>query len=47
VIVTDTIPLSEAALKCHKIKQVSLSGMIAETISRITMNESVSSMFED
>lgn len=47
VIVTDTIPLSEAALSCKKIKQVSLSGMIAETISRITTNESVSSMFED
>ena len=47
VIVTDTIPLSEAAKQCHKIKQVSLSGMIAETISRITANESVSSMFED
>ncbi len=47
LIVTDTIPLSEAALQCAKIKQVSLSGMIAETISRITTNESVSSMFED
>lgn len=47
VIVTDTIPLSEEALKCPKIKAVSLSGMIAETISRITVNESVSSMFED
>ncbi|OGT25604.1 MAG: ribose-phosphate pyrophosphokinase [Gammaproteobacteria bacterium RIFCSPLOWO2_02_FULL_42_14] len=47
VIVTDTIPLSEAALKCKKIKQVSLSGLIAETISRITTNESVSSLFED
>jgi ribose-phosphate pyrophosphokinase len=47
LIVTDTIPLSEAAAKCAKIKQVSLSGMIAETISRITTNESVSSMFED
>lgn len=47
LIVTDTIPLSETAQQCKKIKQVSLSGMIAETISRITMNESVSSMFED
>jgi ribose-phosphate pyrophosphokinase len=47
LIVTDTVPLSEAAQKCDKIKQVSLSGMIAETISRITNNESVSSMFED
>lgn len=46
LIVTDTIPLSEAARNCPKIKQVSLSAMIAETISRITSNESVSSMFE-
>lgn len=47
VIVCDTVPLSEAAEKCAKIKQVSLSGLIAETISRIITNESVSSMFED
>ena len=47
LIVTDTIPLSEAAAQCRKIKQVSLSGLIAETISRITVNESVSSLFED
>lgn len=47
IIVTDTIPLSEEASKCSKIKVISLSGMIAETISRITINESVSSMFED
>ena len=47
LIVTDTVTLSEEAQQCSKIKQVSLSGMIAETISRITTNESVSSMFED
>lgn len=47
LIVTDTIPLTDAAKQCAKIKQVSLSGMIAETISRITTHESVSSMFED
>ncbi len=45
VIVTDTIPLREAALNCPKIKQVSLSKLIAETISRINLKESVSSMF--
>lgn len=47
VIVTDTIPLSEKAQQSKKIRQVSLSGLIAETISRITTNESVSSLFED
>lgn len=46
LIVTDTIPLSEAAKNNPRIKQVSLSSMIAETISRITCNESVSSMFD-
>ncbi len=47
VIVTDTIPLHEKAKRCPKIKQVSLSGLIAETISRINQKESVSSMFLD
>lgn len=45
VIVTDTIPLREAARNCPKIKQVSLSKLLAETISRINLKESVSSMF--
>lgn len=47
LIVTDTIPLSAAAKACPKIKQVSLSKLIAETISRINHKESVSSMFSD
>lgn len=47
VIVTDTIPLNEEARNCPKIKQVSLSRLIAETISRINQRESVSSMFLD
>lgn len=46
VIVSDTIPLSNNAKACKKIQQVSLSKMIAETISRINKKESVSSMFE-
>ncbi|OGO95142.1 MAG: ribose-phosphate pyrophosphokinase [Coxiella sp. RIFCSPHIGHO2_12_FULL_42_15] len=45
VVVTDTIPLSEAAQNCPKIKQISLSQLMAETISRINLKESVSSMF--
>ena len=45
IIVSDTIPLSDAALNCEKIRQVSLSTLISETISRIQANQSVSAMF--
>lgn len=47
LIVTDTIPLRKEACACTKIKQISLSHLIAETISRINQKESVSSMFLD
>lgn len=47
LIVTDTIPLSTEAIAYDKIKQISLSRLIAETISRINQKESVSSMFLD
>ncbi|MFI3256372.1 MAG: ribose-phosphate pyrophosphokinase [Psittacicella sp.] len=46
VVVTDTIPLSEEAKKCSKIKQLSLSSILAEAIRRINSNESISAMFE-
>jgi ribose-phosphate pyrophosphokinase len=46
LVVTDTIPLSEAALACGKIRQVSLSGMLAETVRRINNEESISAMFD-
>lgn len=46
LVVSDTIPLSAAATKCPKIRQVSLSKLLAETIYRINQKESVSSMFE-
>lgn len=47
VIVTDTIPLQPNAKACAKIRQISLSEMLAETINRISEDESVSSMFVD
>lgn len=47
LVVGDTIPLSHQALNNPKIRQVSLSRLIAETISRIDHKESVSSMFLD
>src|SRR6185436_5873512 len=45
LVVTDTIPLSEEARKCRKIRQLSVAGLIAETILRIYTEESVSSLF--
>lgn len=47
LVVTDTIPLHEQANQCRKIRQLSLSGMLAKTICRINSEESVSSMFVD
>jgi len=47
VVVTDTIPLSEAARQCKKIRVVSLADMLAQAIKRVNIEESVSSMFAD
>ena len=47
VVVTDTIPLSEAARNCHKIRVVSLADMLAQAIKRVNIEESVSSMFNE
>lgn len=47
LVVTDTIPLSTEAQRCPKIRQLSLSAMLAQTIRRINEEESVSSMFLD
>lgn len=47
VVVTDTIPLSEAARNCSKIRVVSLGDMLAQAIKRVNIEESVSSMFAE
>jgi len=47
LVVTDTIPLTEEAKACGKIRQLSIATMLAETIRRIDQNESVSSMYMD
>ncbi len=47
MVVTDTIPLSEEATACTRIRQVSVAGMLAETIRRIHSEESVSSLYMD
>lgn len=45
VIVTDTIPLQPEAQNCPKIRQLTLSQLLAQTIQRVCDNASVSSMF--
>jgi ribose-phosphate pyrophosphokinase len=47
VVITNTIPLSEAAKACNKIRQLSVAPLIAETITRIAKGESVMSLFSE
>ena len=47
LVVTDTLPLSDAAANCSRIRQLSIAEMLAETMRRISNEESVSSMFMD
>lgn len=47
VVVTNTIPLSPAAQANGKIRQLSVAGLIAETIHRIAHGESVMSLFSE
>jgi len=45
LVVTDTIPLSEEAQSCQRIRQLSVAELLAETVRRINAEESVSSLF--
>ena len=47
LVVTDTIPLSEAAKNCDKIRVLSVAELLGEAIRRIHMDESVSSVYMD
>jgi len=47
LVVTDTIPLSQEAMGLGKIRQLSVAEMLAETIRRIAVGESVSSLYVD
>jgi ribose-phosphate pyrophosphokinase len=47
VVVTDSIPLREDAKKCSKIRVLSVVDMLAETILRISNEDSVSSLFSE
>ena len=47
LVVTDTIPLSDAAKACNRIRQLSVAELLAETIRRVAFGESVSSLYVD
>ncbi len=47
IVVTDTIPLSQAARDTGRIRQLSVAQMLAETIRRMAEGESVSSLYVD
>ena len=47
IVVTDTIPLNEEARACEKIRQLSTANLLAETMRRISDEESVSSLYVD
>ena len=47
LVVTNTIPLSADAVSCPKIRQLSIGELLAETMRRVSDEESVSSLFVD
>ena len=47
LVVTDTIPLSDAARQCSKIRQISCAKLLAETLKRINTGDSVMSLLNE
>jgi ribose-phosphate pyrophosphokinase len=47
IVVTDTIPLTEEARACGRIRQLSCAQLLAETMTRVSNEESVSSLFTE
>nr|VFK36362.1 MAG: ribose-phosphate pyrophosphokinase [Candidatus Kentron sp. SD]VFK38559.1 MAG: ribose-phosphate pyrophosphokinase [Candidatus Kentron sp. SD]VFK78643.1 MAG: ribose-phosphate pyrophosphokinase [Candidatus Kentron sp. SD] len=47
IVVTDTIPLSDQARKCEKIRQLSIAELLAESIRRINAEESMGPLIMD
>ncbi len=47
LVVTDTIPLRDDAKACSRIRQLEVSGLIAESVRRINQEESVSTLYMD
>jgi len=44
-VVTDTIPLSEEAQNCTRVRQLSVAELLGETVRRIHEDESVSTVY--
>ena len=47
LVVTDTIPLSDEAKSCAHIRQLSMAKLLAESIRRVSNEESISAMFDN
>ena len=47
VVITDTIPLTDEAKACPRIRQLSCAQLLAETMTRVSNEESVSSLFTE
>ncbi|HIE91303.1 MAG TPA: ribose-phosphate pyrophosphokinase, partial [Methylophilaceae bacterium] len=47
LVVTNTIPLRDDAKTSKKIRQLSAGALLAETIKRVSQEESVSSLFQE
>jgi len=47
LVVTDSLPLSDEAQNCSRIRQISVAAMLAETMRRVSNEESVSSLYMD
>lgn len=47
LVVTDTIPLSDVAKHCSRIRQLSMAKLLAESIRRVSNEESISAMFDN
>jgi ribose-phosphate pyrophosphokinase len=47
LVVTDTIPLSAEAKAISNIRQLTISDLLAESIRRVSNEESISALFDD
>ena len=47
LVVTDTIPLRQEAKNCKRIRQLSMARLLAESIRRVSNEESISAMFDN